>query len=100
MDILLLLQPLDRMTTDGRGDYRILPDGRAQRALDKTGAYMWTSVRVCDFRIFDDTPDGAFSFLQLLDRAEASPAACTPSCMRATGTISARPPTCCVSTRP
>jgi MurNAc alpha-1-phosphate uridylyltransferase len=73
MDILLLLQPLAHMTlTEGVGDYDIRPDGRAVRSLNKTGAYMWTSVRICHARIFDDTPDDAFSFLPLMDRAEAA----------------------------
>lgn len=73
MDMLLLLQPLSRMTlTEGKGDYDVSPDGWAVRSRDKSGAYMWTSVRLCHPRLFDDTPDGPFSFLTLMDRAEKS----------------------------
>ena len=70
-DALLLLQPLDRMIlTPGRGDYNLGADGRVKRAHDRTGAFMWTSVRLCHPRLFDGAPAGAFSFLDLLDRAE------------------------------
>lgn len=72
MDILILLYPVDKMTlTPGVGDYDVLPGGRAVRSRDRTGTHMWTSMRVCHPRLFDETPDGAFSFLDLLDRAEA-----------------------------
>ncbi len=72
MDILLLLQPLSRMVlTRGVGDYDLTPDGRAIRSLDKKGAYMWTSIRLCRPGIFNDTPDDAFSFLELMDRAQS-----------------------------
>lgn len=71
MDLLLLLQPLDRMVlTPGHGDYDLDPDGRAIRSLAKTGRYMFASVRVCAPRLFDGSPDGAFSFLTLMDKAE------------------------------
>lgn len=72
MDLLLLLQPLSRMLlTEGRGDYDVLPDGRAVRSREKSGATMWTSVRLCAPSLFDNTPDGPFSFLELMDRAES-----------------------------
>jgi MurNAc alpha-1-phosphate uridylyltransferase len=72
MDLLLLMQPLSRMIlTEGRGDYDILPDGRAVRSRDKTGACMWTSVRLCAPSLFDGTPETPFSFLELMDRAES-----------------------------
>jgi MurNAc alpha-1-phosphate uridylyltransferase len=71
MDILLLLQPLNAMTlTPGKGDYDIAPDGRAIRSLDKTGTHMWTSIRICSPHIFDGAPQGPFSFLELMDKAE------------------------------
>jgi MurNAc alpha-1-phosphate uridylyltransferase len=71
MDILLLLQPLNAMTlTPGRGDYNIAEDGRAIRSLDKSGTHMWTSIRICAPHIFDGTPEGPFSFLELMDKAE------------------------------
>lgn len=72
MDLLLMLQPLSRLHTDHAvGDYDMQSDGRIVRSKNQTGAYMWTSIRVCDKRLFDNTPDGPFSFLTLMDRAES-----------------------------
>lgn len=71
MDLLLHLQPLSHMSlTSGSGDYDIDADGRLTRSLTQDGAYMWTSVRVLHPRLFRDTPDEAFSFLKLMDRAQ------------------------------
>ncbi len=71
MDILLLLQPLSTFKlTAGKGDYRLRPDGHAIRSIDKTGDYMFTSIRINHPRIFAVTPDGAFSYLGLMDTAE------------------------------
>lgn len=71
MDLLLMLQPLERMVlTAGNGDYDMADDGRAVRSLGKNGGFVWTSVRLCTPALFDRTPDGAFSFLDLMDRAE------------------------------
>lgn len=73
MDILILLQPVAAMrATRGVGDYDLGPDGRAVRARSKTGAYMFTSLRVNRAAIFDGAPAGAFSYLELLDRAQAA----------------------------
>lgn len=72
MDLLLLLQPLDRIGTGPAiGDYNLGAGGRTVRSRDRTGTHMWTSMRLCDHRLFADTPAGAFSFLTLMDRAEA-----------------------------
>lgn len=71
MDILLLVIPLERMVlTEGVGDYDLLPDGRLRRSLDKTGKFMFTGLRICHPRALRDTPEGPFSFLQVMDRAE------------------------------
>ena len=73
MDILLLLEPVERMVlTKGVGDYRIEPDGRATRARNKDGTHMFTGLRICHPRIFDGAPDGAFPFLSLMDAAETA----------------------------
>jgi MurNAc alpha-1-phosphate uridylyltransferase len=70
MDILLLLQPTRRMELTGAvGDYR-LNGGKASRAKDKSGDHMFAGVRIAHPRIFEGSPDGAFSFLSLMDRAE------------------------------
>lgn len=72
MDILILLQPVENMIlTHGVGDYDLDKNGRATRSLDQSGAYMFTSLRINAPHIFDDTPSGAFSYLQLLDQAQA-----------------------------
>lgn len=71
MDILTLMQPLETMIlTQGLGDYDLDEDGRAIRAPAKTGAYMWTNIRINHPRLFENAPDGAFSFLDLMDQSE------------------------------
>ncbi len=71
MDILILLQPVENMTlTGGVGDYDINKHGQAVRSKDKTGKYMFGGIRIAKPKIFDDSPIGAFSFLQLMDIAE------------------------------
>lgn len=70
-DILLSLQPLATMTlTQGVGDYT-MQGGRPVRTPDHSGEYMWNSARILHPRIFEDTPEGPFSFLTLMDRAES-----------------------------
>ena len=58
--------------TGGLGDYDIDKDSKPIRSLDKSGKYMFTSIRICHPRLFDDTPDTPFSFLDLMDKAEAN----------------------------
>lgn len=71
MDVLLLLIPLERMIlTEGVGDYDLLPDGRLRRSLNKSGKFMFTGIRISHPRALRDTPEGPFSFLQVMDRAE------------------------------
>ncbi|MCF8496023.1 MAG: nucleotidyltransferase family protein [Alphaproteobacteria bacterium] len=71
MDILMLLQPVETMRlTEGTGDYDLDADGRAIRSLKQDGSSMFTSIRINDPGIFRETPDGPFSYLDLLDRAQ------------------------------
>ncbi len=70
MDILILLQPLDAMTTSASGDYDLDDQGRAIRSRNKNGALMFTSARINKASIFNGAPDGSFSYLDLLDKAE------------------------------
>lgn len=71
MDILMLLQPIETIKlTQGAGDYDLMQDGRALRRADKSGAYMFTSMRINHPRIFKDAPPGAFSYLALMDAAQ------------------------------
>lgn len=76
MDILLLLEPVSRMTlTEGVGDYDFtgLPGiGPVRRSLSQTGTHMFTSLRINAVRIFEGAPEGAFSYLELMDQAEKS----------------------------
>lgn len=73
MDLLLLLQPVNGMTlTNGVGDYQLNADGTAQRTPNKDGTHMFAGIRIVHPRLFQGTSDGAFSFLQLMDKAEKS----------------------------
>ena len=72
MDTLIILQDIKTMElTKGLGDYALGPDGRCIRSLDKTADYMFANIRINHPRAFDNTPDGAFSFLDCLDATEA-----------------------------
>lgn len=71
MDILLLLQPIQAMTlTEGIGDYNLSENGQAVRMPDKSGTYMFAGIRITKPEIFENSPDDAFSFLDLMDKAE------------------------------
>ena len=71
MDILLLLQPQEIMTlTKGVGDYDMDGNGALTRTKDLSGEYMFTGIRIVHPRIFEQTPDAAFSFLECMDKAQ------------------------------
>jgi MurNAc alpha-1-phosphate uridylyltransferase len=71
MDILILLQPISTMTlTYGVGDYTLDANGNAKRSLDRSGEYMFTSIRINAPHIFDGHSAKPFSYLELLDKAE------------------------------
>lgn len=71
MDILILLQPIDSMKlTTGIGDYTLDENNLPIRSLDKTGEYMFTSMRINHPRIFDNTPEQSFSYRDLMDEAQ------------------------------
>ncbi len=70
MDVLLALQPVEKMLlTKGVGDYS-LDNQQATRSHTQDGDLMFAGIRLCHQRIFEGSPDGAFSFLQLMDKAE------------------------------
>lgn len=72
MDLLLLMQPVDKMTlTEGVGDYTLTPEGRPVRLPEKGGTHMFAGVRIVHPRLFAGTQPGKFSFLPLMDKAEA-----------------------------
>lgn len=71
MDILLLLEPVERMIlTQGVGDYDVSADKRPIRRKDRQGKYMFAGIRICHPRIFENLPEGAYPFLPLMDKAE------------------------------
>lgn len=71
MDMLLLLQPLERMKlTKGVGDYDRKPDGQIMRSIERTGKFMFAGITLCHPRIFLDSPDGKFSMRVLMDKAQ------------------------------
>ena len=73
MDVLLLCIDCNNFEAkEINGDYTISDNGRAKRRLDKTGSHMFTGLRICHPRIFEGCPEGAFSFLELMDKAEAN----------------------------
>ena len=74
MDVLLLLQPRGSATgLDGPGDYGMAGDARlTRRRGGAPAAFVFTGVRLVHPRAFAGAPPGAFSFLEILDRAEAA----------------------------
>lgn len=71
MDILQMVQPKDGMGLTGFvGDYDMDAQGILRRSKEKQGAYMFGGIRITHPRIFEGSPDGAFSFLQLMDKAQ------------------------------
>jgi aminoglycoside/choline kinase family phosphotransferase/GTP:adenosylcobinamide-phosphate guanylyltransferase len=74
MDVLLLIQPRGSATgLAGKGDYDRQSDGRLTRRRGGAPAgFAFTGVRLVHPRAFAATPSGAFSFLEILDRAEAA----------------------------
>lgn len=71
MDMLLLLQPVSGMTlTNGLGDYTLETSGKAIRSPDKIGTHMFAGIRILHPRLFEGSPDGAFSFLMQMDKAQ------------------------------
>lgn len=70
MDILMLLEPKDKMIAGFVGDYNCDANGMATRNKDKNGEFMFAGVRIAHPRIFKDSPDGKFSFLSLMDKAQ------------------------------
>ena len=74
MDALLLLHPIHKVIgrePADRGDYFIEPGGRARhRGVASLAPYVFASVSVCDARLFQNAPEGAFSLLRLWNQAE------------------------------
>lgn len=71
MDCLLLLAMTTTSTGyDGRGDFTMGPRGEVtRRGENEVAPFVFTGVSIMHPRLFDDTPDGAFSMNILWDRA-------------------------------
>lgn len=75
MDALLLLHPIHKVIgrqPNERGDYFQEPRGYLRhRGVAQLTPYLFASISICDERLFEESPDGPFSLLQLWHRAEA-----------------------------
>ena len=73
MDALLAIHPVaDGYGYDGAGDFFWQVDGRLKRRGDAASApYFFTGVQVLSPRLFENTPDGAFSLNVIYDKALA-----------------------------
>ncbi len=73
MDALMLLAPLvTSIGYGGRGDFTMAPDGRlTRRAEREVVPFAFAGVSLCDARMFEGAPDGAFSLNLLWDHALA-----------------------------
>ncbi|MBX2832133.1 MAG: nucleotidyltransferase family protein [Rhodospirillales bacterium] len=74
MDALLAIYPVsDGYGYDGAGDFFWQVDGRLKRRGDASSApYFFTGVQVLSPRLFENTPDGAFSLNVVYDKALAA----------------------------
>lgn len=71
MDVLLMLQPVERMVlTKGVGDYIIAADGKLTRQRDSNGTHMFAGISICKPSLFNNSPEGAFSYRVIMDAAE------------------------------
>lgn len=73
MDALLLLAPLGNASYfEGPGDYSMTGEGTLARNREKRVGvpYAYCGVQICHPRLFANSPQGAFSTVQLWDRAE------------------------------
>lgn len=70
MDVLIMVYPLARLHDyEEGGDYSLDAQGRA--TLDKKGDYVFTGLRIVKPEVFDGTPDGKFSFIEIFNAAQA-----------------------------
>ena len=70
MDALLLLVPQVRAHGyDGRGDFRMDASGRlTRRRGERLAPFVYSGTQIVKRSVFDDTPDGKFSFNIIFDR--------------------------------
>jgi len=70
MDLLLMVYPREKLPKDSglKGDYEMDAEGRLHHKIG--GAYVFAGPRIVSPALFDDTPEGAFSFLDLFHKAQ------------------------------
>ncbi|TVQ83023.1 MAG: nucleotidyltransferase family protein [Micavibrio sp.] len=71
-DLLLMLYPRIKLPESSglKGDYDMDADGKIHHRSG--GEYVFAGPRIVAPHLFDDVPDGAFSFLDLFHKAEAA----------------------------
>ena len=71
MDAILLLQPtVSAVGYDGPGDFFVDQDGHVTRRRDwEVAPFLFSGIQLVHPRIFEGSPDGAFSMNLLYDRA-------------------------------
>jgi MurNAc alpha-1-phosphate uridylyltransferase len=76
MDLLLLLQPKDEgYFFSGDGDYHMNADGMLRltnRETNEPAPYYFNGPRIVHPRLFEGAPDGKWSFLKLMKKAESN----------------------------
>jgi N-acetyl-alpha-D-muramate 1-phosphate uridylyltransferase len=74
MDAILLLQrTATAVGYEGSGDYFLDVTGSSRRRGEAEAApYLFAGIQLLHRRLFDETPNGAFSLVWLFDRAEAA----------------------------
>ena len=74
MDVLLLLHPTTfALGYEGMGDFMMAPNGRLRRRREREVApFVFAGVQILHPRLFEDTPEDAFSLNLLYDRAAES----------------------------
>ena len=74
MDLMLLMYPTGKLKDyDGLGDYHLdeVTGKLKYRADGETAPFIFAGPRIVHPRLFNNGPDGAFSFLKLFHKAEA-----------------------------
>lgn len=70
MDVLIMVHPLALLEDyEAGGDFALDAQGGAQ--LDKKGEYVFTGLRIVKPEVFESTPEGKFSFIDILKKAQA-----------------------------
>lgn len=71
MDCLMLLAAtVSSMGYDGRGDFDMAPNGQlTRREEQRVAPFVWTGVQIIQPKLFEGSPEGAFSTNMIWDKA-------------------------------